>query len=590
MNEKRVIDIRVLQEKLTKIQIVDDYDQIMEKTNNSKVIGLTISDEYSIGADLVAKMTTPDNPIVFANNVFFDNLMAIHPSYYKEYYQDIIDFIKELNCNDICLYQYDESILEAVVSNNNIKMIHLPSLDLDTYNILKKREDLKIQVNSNNTKNIDPSLINIFDGKIFNNITRSLVRYYNYQKLQTLDSIDIVDKLSDEEINYLNRYASNLKTIKLSSEKMIEVINKIDNPNINIELRINQYVPTSVLNELKGRPIFIKYKRFSYEPLSLEEYLSLSRKLDDMVGGIEDIGLSPLEQFLYVFDKAKNYKQYKEADDRNEARNLKYVLDDSKDYIVCVGYANLLMELCHRIGVPCIENPVSLNNIDKNDYNGHHARLMVKLDDDKYGIHGCYQTDPTFSSKVEMDLYPTALMTVSEAHASSLHYYYDDSVIYSSDSYQEFHMRLGKKVEKQEYELKRLLEDMKSLDNLNNTFMELDSYKKFNSLPIYNKEDVFELLHDDKFVIELYHHIKATYQTPISGDILIEAIRNVKQIQNSNLSEEEINVLMDSIINDNIRAYDCYFPPITIEGERAEIFANKENKFEVASQNIINKL
>jgi hypothetical protein len=209
---------------------------------------------------------------------------------------------------------------------------------------------------------------------------------------------------------------------------------------------------------------------------------------------------------------------------------------------------------------------------------------MVKIVDEKYGVNGCYQTDPTFSSNLERDYYPTALMTVNEAHASSLNYYYDNSVIYASESYEEFAIRIRKMAMKNRYGLKSLLENMDKLKNLNESFTNMDSYKTFNSLIFKDEEHAYELLSDERFVMNLYDHIKKTYQSPISGNVLIEAIKIVKRVENPNISESELDEMMSTIIDDNIMAYDHYFPPITIEGAKAEIFANKYNKFITATQ------
>lgn len=123
--------------------------------------------------------------------------------------------------------------------------------------------------------------------------------------------------------------------------------------------------------------------------------------------------LSPLEKYVYAYQIVTAFK-YKESNKNHpeDARQLTKILNSDGRNIVCAGYAQLLAELCQRIGIPC--TTLVLNPTDASKFG--HSSNMLYLIDEKYNINGLYFADPTYdSSKNGVSHTKFGLMTYQEA-------------------------------------------------------------------------------------------------------------------------------------------------------------------------------
>ena len=130
---------------------------------------------------------------------------------------------------------------------------------------------------------------------------------------------------------------------------------------------------------------------------TVEQAITASGKINTIVGDISSARLnkkplSTLEKFLWAYKETTNHF-YKE-EDKNEAsaisRDLISILNGDK--IVCAGFANMLFTLCNRLNIPCtLQHLIVGGNKIEN-----HMTCVVRIDDDKYGIHGIFHSDPTF--------------------------------------------------------------------------------------------------------------------------------------------------------------------------------------------------
>ncbi len=128
------------------------------------------------------------------------------------------------------------------------------------------------------------------------------------------------------------------------------------------------------------------------EAWEFPQVLKANLTLNDIASEILRQGLSPYERFLAAYSWASSfrYKAEEEGERSYISRSVINVL--SGDKIVCVGFAKLLETMCDRLGIPC-----ALTNETYPDAG--HLRAMVRIDDDKYNIHGVYFTDPTFGAR-----------------------------------------------------------------------------------------------------------------------------------------------------------------------------------------------
>ncbi len=150
----------------------------------------------------------------------------------------------------------------------------------------------------------------------------------------------------------------------------------------------------------------------------LEEYKKQEELLDMIASDINASGFSPMEKYIAVYNITKKFKEYKEDEkDLSASRYFKYFMNN--EYMVCVGYAKMLADLCERVGINTYDYSLKVDtSYDKGfskeekvvDLAGH-ARVIVDINDPKYDINGFYVADPTWDNFLEYDLYNYTLMS-----------------------------------------------------------------------------------------------------------------------------------------------------------------------------------
>jgi len=130
------------------------------------------------------------------------------------------------------------------------------------------------------------------------------------------------------------------------------------------------------------------------ELITFREYKDTIDKITTMINEIESYNFSPMEKIMYAYDIVRN-KVYEEVDE-NQSKLLSRNLSSSLlgDKIVCVGYAIIFRTLLEKLGITCKE--LYLWHPDRKSG---HARNVMYVKDDKYGIDGVYYFDPTWGSK-----------------------------------------------------------------------------------------------------------------------------------------------------------------------------------------------
>ena len=274
------------------------------------------------------------------------------------------------------------------------------------------------------------------DMHLFDNLTgKKIIGDYSLKEIRERGNISLTlplnDKTMDILINYLYEPVNiNLKNndISLNNEKKyIEdlkiIFSKLNQSKkkYNIDININNRELLRQSNLLQKIPNNIKLtinaSEHSYNYL---EYLKEENKIEEMIAPVRRANLSPLENFLAVYDIVKNYKPYRDnVQLPKDAVILNRILSDNNEFIVCEGFARLLSELLTRVGIPskCVNVYVDISN-DRNFKgdrsklrNDLHTRNLVKIDDDKYNIHGFYLSDSTWDNNPQYNLYLNSLMT-----------------------------------------------------------------------------------------------------------------------------------------------------------------------------------
>lgn len=215
-------------------------------------------------------------------------------------------------------------------------------------------------------------------------------------------TIRIEMKKDEVELDYYNKIASILKRLK---ELGLEC---------KVEFKILHYyqVRSSDLYSRLWKPnLIVHYKSDIYRD---EEWTTFCSIIWSLLKEIEFLRtkeeLSSFEIYLAIYDKCRKYMKYKLSPDEEyfKGRSLKDITLNGK-YICCVGFSNLLTAMLDFYGIEAF--PFCFLMADKKSA---HERTLIKLDDDKYNIHGIYISDPTFGIDNKKDILNYALMTFDE--------------------------------------------------------------------------------------------------------------------------------------------------------------------------------
>ena len=200
---------------------------------------------------------------------------------------------------------------------------------------------------------------------------------------------------------YLNKLCILVKTLK-KNHKRIELFINLKSLN-NIK---------GLLNLLNKYPyVMIHYLGFTFTYAEfIKFYYDLSKFLNSINIVKDKYNLSPLEIFLLVYDKVSNFKEYRSYPDNYPAYkqgNLKYLFNSK--YTVCSDYSILLVSSLSYFGISAKDFLLTLEHYKEDEIKEEvHARVLVRLKDDKYNINGIYVSDPTWDKK---SVFTHALMT-----------------------------------------------------------------------------------------------------------------------------------------------------------------------------------
>lgn len=424
---------------------------------------------------------------------------------------------------------------------------------------------------------------------------------YSLNDLKAKDHITLDENLTKEEIvnleylkdgisitikaNYLTneeerRYYRNIK-------KIIESLTKHRKTyHINIEVNNRELLRQSNLLTAIPKNVKLIISNNDY-PYSLDEYLSEETKLENLVKPIRDANLSPLEKYLAAYDVVKSFKPYKENEkDKRQSRDLRYILKDDNKYIVCVGFARLLLELLTRLDIPCKYIHVDVDDSYEKKYGEEikninhvgHARNLVKIDDDKYNIHGIYLSDSTFDSAPSHNVYLHSLLTFDRLkEAKNLEKLNDIDLLLDFHSLDDFKKKIAYFIKKEDSTLKEnnnsnidltkrtykilYLKIMEILRCINEPlFVEL--YNKYYNDLCINIYDIDQKRLNEiisHFTTEYYQYIiKVTNKQIDINTILTAAAVAKKQI--NKLPNEELATWLRKLIDDSFAAQEAMFP------------------------------
>ncbi len=133
--------------------------------------------------------------------------------------------------------------------------------------------------------------------------------------------------------------------------------------------------------------IFVR-ERFNNYPLT--QALQAEKKAFFIASKIADRTKDPFEQALLLHDYT-SAKIYNKSNDNSD--DINFIGAMTTNSIVCMGYAKIFQKICKYLGIEC--EMISTQEYFKPII---HCLNILRLDSEKYNIHGHYICDPTWDS------------------------------------------------------------------------------------------------------------------------------------------------------------------------------------------------
>lgn len=564
------------------------------------------------------------HPIAISNFSFLDSY--INPSFFEQHKEEFIKLAKENLKNQLINNSYSidipdfiakESILDEIIKeyNLNISPEELLYKNYHFYQITNKplSEETIQKIKDNH---LEFFIINESSNNKIS--TNKVIGYYTIKELKEIKNISIHIPIEKNELDnfiYINDFATiefknEINSIKdeknfFKDLKNILAILATHNKkyNISIEVENREFLRQSeLLNNLPSNiNLIIENDLTQYD---VETYLQEESKLAKLILPIRHANLSPLEKYLAIYNIVKQFKPYKENNQNpNESRYLRYILDN--EYIVCVGFAKLLKNLLDKVGIPSYEisatvdisydNGFTMEEIPLN-HSGH-ARNMIKIDDDKYNVHGVYLADATWDNTMDSDIYLNSLMTFDrKKEARRLERLNNIDLLFDFHNFTEFSQKIDyliKKIGKENIFYKTdnpINYSYKEIYNTITKILKEIDYEKYQYF--YNKyensiSNPLSPLNDIEpiacqFLTEYAEYIIALSNKQISLPTIIEAAKVVKE-KIDGYDKEKTDEWMKQTIEDNLLRSAQTFPYHYDPNNKTEAYLTtkeetKENK------------
>lgn len=588
----------------------DNYIKLSNSNLTTIINGISISSIDLFSYDLLktnnglVKMTYTDmnNPFVIEKDFSNKYKLNINIEYYlkhREECQSIINYIikhsSEKRFSLLHKGLLNGDTIDKLCANSNIETISIEKyssnpyvLSVDDYNVFKKHN-----------KKIDTSLVcdelkDVFDDSIVFNSNKTLISSYKYSDLVN-NKIFIINKvLNQEELKYIGLINKESK-IDLNVDdydfvfKFINLINSNKGNNsfsvrVNDKEKFNEYV---LKNNITGNNI--KVDTSPFDDINLNEYINFEKILYKMVEPARN--LSNFEKYIYAYNITKRFKDYKEnKEDKTQSRNLYSIL--TNEYMVCVGFSNLLSDLLNKLGVPNMKLSISVDEsydnvrndveyVDSRVVTNHagHARLYVNLVDEKYGLNGFYVSDPTWDNDLEKDFYNHSIMTDKESNMSYRYQWGNNYDIFDIENISDYYSRVKNKFNKETYGsfcvyFKSVIENLCELDK--------SFYDTINDKYSYIKDKAFRWPNDiTELVNDVGVYLLSKVNKIIDGNTLFNCIRNIY----TNIycyDENNVDEILEDVREYNMKRQGKTFPirkKFNSDGT-IDIIMNENNKFD----------
>lgn len=295
---------------------------------------------------------------------------------------------------------------------------------------------------------------------------------------------------------------------------------------------------------------------------SQEKYDNMEKQLNDFITYIKSQNLSPIEQVMVVYDRAKMFESAGN-DTSLEVRQLPDVMANNR--AVCAGYTNFFNECMTRLGYKNCAIESYIGNVS-------HMHSLVEINDDKYDVHGIYNFDPTFDS-----------LDINSEDRTMSYAFFGRSVeeinhLREQRTPRGVSIALMKGMDGKYNEVSNEIPTRTM--NIVNGFFPSEENSRFiqehyaelkdkSNWPTLNEEHLFQ-------ISNLGFKVRHAENIPV--DTLEQIISNVRKVENPNLSEEQIKSQMDRIKEFNNNQFSKYYnDPRLLFKIIPENYINSEN-------------
>lgn len=205
-------------------------------------------------------------------------------------------------------------------------------------------------------------------------ICRDKSIFTNCDKCFLHGDIDEISKFLNINIDYFkNKDVVIGDTVPLSEELLFQLKEKFVNfPNIKLRVSGNE------------------------ELVSIEDYEKTFIAINVIADKINQYNYSPFEKLIYAYDLIRDRFYVKEEKDEKYTSSRDLTSSLLGDKIVCLGFANIFKAVCDKLDINSLVFYLKTEDVG-------HARNLVQLKDEEYGIDGLYFFDPTFDCKKDKE-------------------------------------------------------------------------------------------------------------------------------------------------------------------------------------------
>lgn len=519
-----------------------NYNLIVIKNNYIRQNVNSNIEEHAQKENIMINYTDKNHAFLIGKDYNSRYMIIISEEAYEKYKEKIVN---EININIIKNLKEDEivKVKKFYYSDDLLKKLIQAKVKIELYDITLNQQQLELIRNSG----LDIRLF--VDNKEEILSRKYLIGTYTLNDLKNKNKIEINSNTKSEElenINLINENATliirNVDTIKDAYtndlNRIISIYYKLNKKTkllFEIERRKELYELIPLLRKCKGKNIRIICDHIEY---TVEEYIIEHEKLENCINDIKNSKMSPLEKYFAVYNIVKKFKPYKEnKEDLKQARKIKYILNNN--YIVCMGYCNLLIELLDRIGIEACDYVTNVYDYELNKKEGH-ARTIININDDKYNVNGYYIADVTWDNhKNKNDTYDYALRPFHSMQKSedSFELVTCDYILDNKD-FNEFCTKINIYLNKKTNRGMHLLNAYNSIYIVIMNLLKQIDYDKYEDIIKYinrNEQERNEQFYE-QFLTEIGHYIIKKSNKEIPVDIIAQAIAEAK-FYNENVPE-----------------------------------------------------